>query len=177
MRNIAFCTLLCAICFCTTKPTAQNNAPDLPLRTATISAVQELSFGDLTIWTGSSGGTATVDYNGTRTATGNVVLLDMGTTAKQAIFEFKLCPGRTVTINYATRTIMTGNNGGTLPLHIGSIRIGSTTIDSGSGIFTSNSGCDDLHLIYVGGTIDVGSVFSSPPGAYTGSFQITFNQQ
>lgn len=157
--------------------TGQNQAPDLPLRSATLSAVQELNFGDLTIKSGSSGGTVSVDYNGTRSATGDIVLLNMGNIAQQAIFEYKLCPGRTVSVTYPTTIIMTGVNGGTLTLHVGPIRIGSTIINFGSGIFTSNKGCDDLHLIYAGGTIDVNSISANPSGSYTGSFQLTFNQQ
>ncbi|WP_423127263.1 DUF4402 domain-containing protein [Gaoshiqia sp. Z1-71] len=175
MRFI-YCLLACFCCI-SIRLAGQNTAPGLPQRTATVRAVQELNLGDLTVVRGSSGGTVTVDYDGTRTATGDVVLLNMGTTAQQAIFEFKLCPGRTVILTYPTEVTMTGVSGGTLQLHIGPIRIGTVVIDGGSGLFTSNKGCDDIHLIYAGGAIEVGSVATNPPGSYSGSFQITFHQQ
>lgn len=172
-----FYFLLCVLCFTCNDLTGQNTAPALPQRTATIRAVQQLNFGDMTIVSGSSGGTVTVDSEGTRTATGRVILLNMGSTAQQAIFEFRLCPGRMVTVTYPTQIIMNGSNGGTLNLHVKPLRIGSVSIGAGSGTFTSNKGCDDIHLIHVGGTIDVGSTAANPSGSYTGTFQITFNQQ
>lgn len=154
------------------KPIKAQNPPSLPDKTGTLSLTQTLHFGDFTLKTPSSSGSVMVDYNGTRTASGDVILLNMGNTAQQAIFEFKLCPGRTVTINYSGTTTLTGSNGGSILLHIGPTNIGT----SGS-TFTSNKGCDDTHLIYVGGTIDVNAISSNPAGLYTGTFSVTFNQE
>ncbi|WP_321438012.1 DUF4402 domain-containing protein [uncultured Bacteroides sp.] len=168
--------LLLSFIFClsfySTQVKGQNYAPDLPQRSGTVSSTQNLQFGDLTIQSGSSGGTVSVGYDGSRTATGNVCLLNLGNTPHQAIFEFKLCPGRTVTITYPETTLLTGSNGGSITLHVGPTNFGT----SGS-VFTSNKGCDDVHLIYVGGTIDVGSIASNPAGLYTGSFSLTFVQE
>jgi hypothetical protein len=146
--------------------------PGLPQRTATVSATQTLNFGDLTIISGSSGGTVSVDYNGSRTATGNIVLLNLGNSFHQAIFEFKLCPGRLVTINYSPTVTLNGSGSGNILLHIGPTNRGVNGTS-----FTSNSGCDNINLISVGGTIDVGSMSSNPPGLYTGSFDLIFIQQ
>ena len=146
--------------------------PDLPQRSATVTVTQMLDFGALTIDAGSSGGTATVDYNGVRTKSGSVLLLSMGPTAQQAIYEFKLCPGRVVTLTYPPTVTLTGNNGGSLLLHLENTSLGP----SGT-IFYSNQGCDDIQHISQGGTIDVGTLSSNPTGTYTGSFAITFVQQ
>jgi hypothetical protein len=148
-----------------------QSAPGLPLRSATVSATQALDFGDFTI-SGTSGGTVTVNAYGSRSATGEITLLNMGSVPAQAIFEFKLCPGRTVTIIYSPTIIMSGSNSGSLTLHVGPTSYGP----SGSQ-FTSNKGCNDIHLISVGGTLDVGSYSANPAGTYTGSFQLTFAQQ
>ncbi len=149
-----------------------QSPPPPPQRTATVSVTQMLNFGALTIQSGSSGGTATVDYNGVRTKSGSVVLLSMGPTTQQAIYEFKLCPGRMVTLTYLPTVTLTGNKGGSLVLHLGDTSLGP----SGT-VFYSNQGCDDIQHISQGGTIDVGAMSSNPAGTYTGSFVITFVQQ
>lgn len=148
-----------------------QNAPDLPLRTGMASSTQALSFGDFTIG-GTAGGSVTVDWHGSRSATGEVTLLNMGSQVSQAIFEFKLCPGRTVTITYSPTVQMVGSNSGYLILNIGPTSFGP----SGS-LFTSNKGCNDVHLIYVGGTLTVGPYAANPEGDYTGNFELTFAQQ
>ena len=69
--------------------------PILPPRTITVTATQALYFG--TICVHGLGGTVTLGYDGSRSSTGNVVLLPTAPTATPAIFEIKLCPGRSVT--------------------------------------------------------------------------------
>ena len=163
--NLVFLIFM-AVCF---QLSAQ---PSLPLRTVSVSPVQPLSFGDLTIQPGSSGGTVTVDYHGTRSNTGNVILLNFGGSVRPALYEFKLCPGRSVTITYPSFIFLSGSSGGSIKLNLGPTSVGA----SGS-TFYSNMGCDNLQEIRQGGTIEVGSILSNPPGIYSGSFNITFNQQ
>lgn len=151
---------------------AQNSAPDLPQRTGTVMATQAMHFGDITIISGTSGGTVTVDHNGTRTSTGNIILLNLGNSPRQAIFEYKLCPGRLVNISYPATITLTGQNSGSMLL-----RIGSTNIGPSGSTFISNKGCDDTHYIKVGGTIEVHDMSSNPGGSYSGSFNITFIQE
>jgi hypothetical protein len=152
-------------------PTNIIAQPGLPLRAATVTATQSLSFGDLTLLSGSAGGTATVDYTGSRSKTGSVLLLNLGTPVQPAIFELKLCPGRVVVITYPP-TITLSAGGHSMTLHIGPTSVGSSG-DS----FITNKGCDDTHLISVGGTLDIGSISANPSGLYTGSFDLTFVQQ
>jgi len=149
-----------------------QSGPNLPQRTALVSATQALHFGDLTVLSNSSGGTVSVDYNGIRSATGSVVLLNMGNAAQQGIFELKICPGRLINITYNNTITLTGSNGGSLLLHVGPANIGAS-----GATFLSNKGCDDTHYITVGGTLDVSSVSSNPAGLYTGTFSLTFVQQ
>lgn len=167
-----FC-LFTFILFCVAiVPLFAQSGPDLPQRTATVQATQALNFGDMTILSGSSGGTVSVDQNGIRSSTGSVIMLNMGNAVQPAIFEVKICPGRMINVTFPTTAVLTGSNGGSMLLHLGPTNIGG----SGS-TFISNKGCDDIHLIRVGGTLDVGSIGSNPAGLYTGTFSLTFIQQ
>lgn len=163
---IFICTLFTALSM------LAQTGPDLPQRTLTVRSTQALNFGDMTIVNGSSGGTVTVDANGARSATGSVLLLQLGNPVQPSIFEVNICPGRMVNLTYPSTITLTGNNGGTMLLHIGPTNIGG----SGS-TFISNKGCDDTHLIRVGGVLDVGSMASNPAGVYSGVFNLTFVQQ
>jgi len=146
--------------------------PSLPQRSFTANPIQTLSFGDISILPGSSGGTVTLDYNGNPSTSGSVVLLNLGGTRQQAIYEFKLCPGRLVTITYPPTVTLTGSNGGSMTLHLGATNLGV----SGSSFYT-NAGCDNIQRIKQGGELDIGSIVANPQGVYTGTISITFNQQ
>jgi hypothetical protein len=143
--------------------------PDLPLRSLTVTATQAIHFGTLCV-TGGVGGTVTVGYDGSRTSTGDIVLLSMVPTAQPAIFEIKLCQGRNVIITFSATTILNGSNGGSLTLDIGPTEKG---INGAS--FTTNSDCSFITPLRVGGTIHIPG--TALPGIYTGSFDITFNQE
>ena len=143
--------------------------PVLPQRTITVIATQGIHFGTFCL-TGGAGGTATVGYDGTRSSTGNIALLSITPTAQPAIFEIKLCEGRNVNITYDATTTLTGSNGGTLTLDIGPTEKGL----SGAS-FTTNSDCNFVTPLRVGGTLHIPG--TAIPGIYTGSFAITFVQQ
>ena len=120
----------------------------------------------------SGGGTVTVDWQGSRSATGDVVLLSSNPPPSPAIFEVKLCQGRNVVITYSATTLLTGSDGGSLLLNIGPTEKGV----SGSS-FPINNDCNFITQVRVGGTLVVGSMTANPGGNYSGSFSITFNQQ
>jgi hypothetical protein len=140
----------------------------LPQRTITVTPTQGIDFGRFCV-TG-AGGTVTVGYEGNRTSTGGIALI--GTpNAHSAIFEIKLCEGRTVNISFASTATLTGSNGGTLNLDLG------PTEKGGNGAtFNTNSDCNFITPLRVGGklTIPPGTVI---PGTYSGSFQINFIQE
>lgn len=161
-----------------------QNAPDLPSRTGTVLyPIVSLSFGDFTISAGSASGYVTVTCSGTRIPAGDVYLMDMGTPVQAAMFEFKLCPGRSVTINYPTdaQLIRTGGSGGgnldivELTFEIDGVEI----IDSGTGYikFNSRKGCNDIHRIFMGGKLRVGSILANPSGTYHTDIVLTLVQQ
>jgi hypothetical protein len=147
--------------------------PTLPPREVTVNSTQALHFGSFCLQNiGSSGGTVTVDWQGTRTSTGQVLLLETAPAYQAAIFEVNLCQGRNIVITYSATTILTGSNGGSLTLNIGPTEKGV----SGTA-FQVNTDCSFITQIRVGGTLTVGSNAANPGGNYTGSFSITFNQE
>lgn len=134
----------------------------------TIKATQAINFG--TICQLGSGGTVTVGYDGSRTSTGNIVLIGKAPTAQPAIYEIKLCPAGNVNINFDATTILTSSNGARLTLDIGPTEKGLNGCS-----FTTNSDCNTSTFLRVGGTLHLeGKEFS---GNYTGGFAITVNQQ
>ncbi len=146
--------------------------PTLPVRSVTVTATQAINFGAFCLEnTGSSGGTVQIDWQGNRSSTGQIVLLNTDT-YQPAIFEIQLCQGRNVIITYPATTPLIGSNGGSVTLNIGPTEKGG----SGSS-FQVNSDCNFVTRLRVGGTLTVGSNSANPGGNYIGSFSITFNQQ
>jgi hypothetical protein len=154
----------------------QDNAPPLPQRTATATVTQNLSFGDISVESSSTGGEVTVDYSGSRTSTGSLYLLNLGNPVEQAILEFHLCPGRSVKVLFNPLVHLTYGSS-QMSLLIDRLRIGTTLISTSGQSFFSNKGCNDTHYIEVGGTLTVGNLLSNPPGEYLGTFSITLAQE
>jgi len=152
--------------FCVTVTFAQ---PELPQRSLTVTAAQAIHFGTVCV-TGGAGGTVTVGYDGTRSFTGSIALLSAAPIAQPAIFEIKLCQGRNVIITFSATTTLTGSNGGSLTLDIGPTEKGIN-----GAIFATNSDCNFITPLRVGGTLHIPG--TALPGTYTGSFDITFNQE
>lgn len=140
--------------------------PVLPQRTITVVATQPIDFGMFVV---TGNGTITVNYDGTRSATGGVIVLP-SSTVQPAIFDIKLCQGREVTIIYDPFVYINGDNGGSLKLNVGDTEKGP----SGSQ-FPVNNNCNFITTLRVGGTLEVSG--GSPIGIYTGSFSIDFTQQ
>jgi len=141
--------------------------PTLPQREITLYAAQELNFGKF--YDAGTGGTITVDWQGTRTTTGGIV----GTTSsivRPAIFEVKLCQGRNITITYPTTTILEGSRGGSIVLNVGPTEKGVN-----GAIFATDKNCDFITLLRVGGTLNIPA--NTPVGDYTGTLEISFDQQ
>ena len=147
--------------------------PQPPPRSITVTPTQSLQFGTFSlINVNSGGGSVIVDWQGSRSATGDVVLLPSSPPPSPAIFEVKLCQGRNVVLTYSPTAILTGSNGGSVVLNVGPTEKGG----SGSA-FAINGDCNFITQIRVGGTLTVGSLTANPGGLYSGSFSITFNQQ
>ncbi len=143
--------------------------PALPQRTLTVTATQGLNFG-IFCKTGNSGGTVTVGYDGSRSSTGDIVLLALTPLPQPAIFEVKLCQGRNVIITFSASTSLTSSNGGSLTLDIGPTEQGGNNAS-----FAVGNDCNFITPLRVGGTLHIPG--GASPGYYSGGFDITFNQE
>lgn len=132
-----------------------------------VTTIQNLSFGAFS--QGSSGGTITVSSAGSRTASGTVVPLNLGIQYFQAIFEVEDSTGTIVSILNGPDATLYGSNGGTMSLHLSS--------SSPASPFISTIDPPGTTAISIGGTLTVGNADTSPPGNYTGTFYITFNNE
>jgi hypothetical protein len=141
----------------------------LPLQAQiqSVTTVQHLSFGAFS--PGSSGGTLTLSNSGLRSATGTVVPLNIGSSYQEAIFEVEAPQGTIISLLNGPDVTLSGPGGGTMSLHIGISDRGSS--------FISTVAPPEKTVVHVGGTLTVGNVTVSPPGIYSGSFYITFNNE
>lgn len=157
--KLVFLTLI--FFFCLNTSYAQ---PSLPQRTITVQPSQPIDFGTFYV---TSAGTISVNWNGTVSTTGGVVVVSSAT-ARPAIFDVKLCQGRNVTITYAPTTTIS-NGTPSLTLNIGPSEKGI----SGS-TFPVESNCTFVTTLRVGGTLDVPG--GAATGTYNGSFSVNFTQ-
>ena len=129
--------------------------------------VQNMSFGAFSH--GNLGGTVVVSNNGTRSATGDVVALSLGISYFQAIFEIDAPYGSIISILNGPNATLTGSGGGSMSLQIGA--------SDPAGPFATTVYQPQRTQVNVGGTLTVQGSTGSPPGSYTGTFYITFNQE
>jgi hypothetical protein len=132
---------------------------------------QGLSFG--TFCHGASGGTVTISSGGSRSATGDVVLLNMSMpySVSYSTAQFKLVgnPGTVISILNGEDISLNRIGGGTMTLHIGD----SDPISP----FVITTDLSSYTLLNVGGSLTVSNPGANPPGDYSGTFEITFIQE
>ena len=129
--------------------------------------VQDMSFGAFSH--GASGGTVAISNSGIRSVTGDVVALNLGTLYFQSIFDIDGPQGCIISIQNGSDATLTGSNGGTMSMHIGDADPASPFI-----ITVTQPARTQVSF---GGTLTVGTPAANPPGIYTGTFYITFNQE
>lgn len=116
-----------------------------------------------------SGGTVSVSPAGVRTSTGSVILANFGYVFGPASFDIIAAPGTQITLLNGPSVTLTGSAGGSVTLTLGT--------SSPSSPFVTTAIPPAANTVNVGGTLTVGSSVASPPGAYTGSFYLTFFQE
>jgi hypothetical protein len=170
--NIEYCRLrvilkIIPVIFLFVTP-GQLNAQEDPPRPVQITVTSQiLSFG--AFYHGALGGTVIIGPDDSRSATGSVVLLGMGYSFSSALYEILANPGTIISVLNGDDAILTGDNGGTLTLHIGDSEPASpfvTTVPYGT-----------ITYLNVGGTLIVSTPGDNPPGNYSGTFDITLVQE
>jgi len=143
--------------------------PALPQRSNFVRAIQPIHFGSFCV-IGGGGGTVTVGFDGSRSATGNIILLNVPPIAQPAIFEIKFCHNTNVCFNFLTPSILLTGSQGIIPLVVG-----PTDKGPDGACFKISNNCDIITPLRVGGTLTVSG--SSSPGIYIGQFTINFIPQ
>jgi len=138
--------------------------PPRPI-TVTVNLSQNLNFG--IIVHGIAGGSVTVDTYGTRTPTGDVILV--GIACSPALFDVTANPGTVISIaNVGATFTLTGSNSGTMTLTVG---------DSDPSPYVTTAIPPAVNTLSIGGTLYVGNALANPPGNYSGTFDVIFIQE
>lgn len=138
-----------------------QEAPPRPIRI--YPTAQTLSFG--AFYHGALGGSVIIDPSGTRSSTGDIVLLGLSFPYSAAMFEVHAHPGTIIAILNGPDVPLIGSPSGSMNLRIGSSIPASP--------FVSNVQFSTGIPLYIGGTLTVGNSVANPPGSYTGTFEIT----
>ncbi|MEJ7627139.1 MAG: DUF4402 domain-containing protein [Ferruginibacter sp.] len=141
-----------------------DSLPDDP-GAISVYTIQNMSFGAFSH--GNSGGTVTISNSGVRSVTGDLILLNMGVSYFNSIFEIDAPAGSVISILNGSDVSLTGSNGGSINLHIGN--------SNPSSPFVTVVPQPARTPVNFGGTITVGNAAANPPGTYTGTFYVTFN--
>lgn len=129
---------------------------------------QGLGFGAFTYAVTS--GTVTITPASGRSSTGDLILLNLGYSFSAALYEVVGNNGAVVSIlNGADATLNRSGGGGTMTLHIGDSNPTSP--------FVLTVPYPTPTMLYIGGTLTVGSSATNPPGDYSGTFDITYVQE
>ncbi len=146
-------------------PSKGQEPPPRPV-TITVTA-QQLAFG--AFYQGPLGGTVTINPDGSRVSSGDIVLLMLGYSFSTALYEVVGNPGTVVSILNGPDVLLPGSNGGSLTLTIGDSDPASP--------FVITTIPPTPAMLNIGGTITAGNPASNPPGSYSGTFDITFIQE
>jgi len=155
--------LMVIILILLTSASLAQEPPPRPIE-VTVTA-QQLTFGAFTH--GAVGGTVTVSPEGVRTSTGDVILLDLSFAFFPTIYEVVANDGTLISILNGPDAILTGSNGGSILLSIGSSDPASPFVATPP----------FPNLVSIGGTITIGNSAANPPGNYGGTYDVTFVQE
>lgn len=143
------------------------HSQELPPRPMKVTTFQDMNFGAFI--NGTSGGTVTINPEGSRLATGDIWLLNSGTGFYPAIFEIEALPGNIIHVYLPVFTSLTGPSGKITQLKIDSSLPVSPFVNTVDPPFRSQ--------VRIGGTLTIEGSLQTPPGNYYGTFTITFMQE
>lgn len=129
----------------------------------TFNSSQPLAFGAFS--PGAGGGTVTVDPDGTRNSSGDIVLLSLGFAYTPAMFYVEANLGTVLSVLVGPPVTLTGSGGGTLTLQVA----GSLPTSP----FVTTLPWPQKTTVLVGGILTIGNILANPAGNYSGTFDIT----
>jgi len=133
----------------------------------TIYPLQGLRFG--AFFKSKAGGSIIISATGERTATGDIILTELGYTHGPASFGIVANPGTMINILNGPDIKLAGSDGGAALLHLGSSYPASP--------FVTSVQPPSFTYVDIGGTLIVGGGGGTPSGSYNGSLFITFVQE
>jgi len=142
-------------------------AQEMPPRPIAVYLEQDLSFG--AFYHGFTGGDVIIYPDGSRSATGDVVLVNLGFLYFEAVFRVDANPGTLVSVLFGSQSILTGSNGGFMTVEVGE----SYPVSP----FICTAVPPDRTAVSVGGRLIVGNSLANPVGDYSGLFMVTFIQE
>jgi hypothetical protein len=142
-------------------------AQEPPPRPVDVTVVQNLGFGAFA--QGAAGGSVTINSAGSRSSSGDIILLNLGYLFSAASYRLVGNAGTVVSILNGPDVSLPGSNGGSMTLHIGASDPASP--------FVLLTVPPDYTTMNVGGTLTVGNPGSNPPGNYSGTFDVTLIQE
>ncbi len=145
----------------------QLSAQEDPPRPITVTPVQGLAFG--AFYQGISGGTITINQAGSRSSTGDIILLGLGFPFSAAIYEITAEPGTLINILPVPDINLSGSNGGSMTLQFGDPEPLPPFVTTGIP--------SETFQLKIGGTLTVDDPLSNPPGNYNGTFDLIFIQE
>lgn len=144
----------------------QHALRSVPVR---ITMLQGLNFGTFTLIPPGDG-YVIVEWDGRRSATGNIVLLPTSPLSHPAIFEVSMVPGRPLSISYPEQINIIGSGGEVLVLRPGPTDHGGNTMRAAHAGDT-----DAVWQVRIGGTLFIPAHIS--PGLFTGRFEVSLHQE
>lgn len=159
---VATCLALSLVC----SSASAQEPPPRPIAIY-VNPAQGLIFG--AFFQGAVGGSVIIYPDGSRSVTGDIMQANLGIPFSPAIFEVDANPGTVISILNGPDAVLTGSNGGSVSLHIGSASTGP--------MFISTVAPPDRTQVRIGGTLTVGSAVTTPAGIYSGTFSVTFIQE
>jgi hypothetical protein len=143
-------------------------AQEPPPRPVVVTTVPPgLGFGAFT--QGAAGGTVTINSGGSRSSTGDVILLGLGIPFSTAAYQLVGNQGTVISILNGPDVSLTGSGGGSMILHLG--------VTNPLSPFVITTIPPAYMILNIGGSLTVGSPAANPPGNYSGTFNITFIQE
>ncbi len=133
-----------------------------PPKPITVSISTNLEFG--TFYHGAIGGEVIIGSDGSRSTTGDVFLV--GFASNPLSFFIEANPGTIISMLPVPPVTLTGSGGGSMTMNLG-------TTDP---VLPFVSTTPTTQLI-VGGTLNVSNALANPPGSYSGTIFVTFNQE